>query len=301
MANTNQEDDFDNGPITMNTNDDAFETEYHHAATPRPGGLCVAADTVVADPPPLQREWTFTQAAKRSAMELKRRRSPCARTQYYLLNRQVKMAFDKLQEQIEKHPNGGGSSMTQADFELLKHSLSKFRVKINVHDSLTFQEIRLLRIDVSQQEQAAELTTHNAFIDKTPGNDQVYIDAKDRYLDLKYWNDELTKEIRRIEPKMKYNNIGGGLFKCDLTKTEPPGVPSQHANITNSSAHALRNILSPQTCRRTFISLSAITDKIRTEVAMFLTDNDRVKDRAEVVKQIKEAYAAAATKKQQRQ
>jgi len=39
--------------------------------------------------------------------------------------------------------------------------------------------------------------------------------------------------------------------------------------------------------------LSAITDKIRNEVALFLTDNDRVKDRAEVVKQIKEAHAAA--------
>ncbi|NBO72341.1 hypothetical protein EBV26_17960 [bacterium] len=212
----------------------------------------------------------------------------------------MKNAFDELQKQIEKNP----TMMSLQDFQLLKQSIRKFRVKLNVHDSVTFQELRIMRIDVTQQEEAAELATHNAFIDKTPGNDQIYIDAKDRYLDLKHWNAELTKEIRRIEPKMKYNNIGGGLFKCDFTKTEPPGVPSQHANITNSSAHALRNILSPETCRRTFISLSTITDKIRNEVTVFLTENDRVKDRAEVVKQIKEAQAAAAaaaTKKQQQQ
>ena len=271
------------GGVKRNTNDEEFEQEY--AVTPRPGGIHAAAPAPSAVP-----QWAFSQAAKHAAAALKRRRSPHARTHYCLgASQQVKKAFDELQKQIEKYPN----VMSLDDFQLLKQSIGKCRVKLNVHDSVTFQELRLLCIDVAQQEQAAELATHNAFIDKTPGNDQIYIDAKDRYLDLKQWNAELAKEIRRTEPKMKYNNIGGGLFKCDLTKTDPPGVPSQHANITKSSAHALRNILSLETSRRTFISLSAITDKIRNEVALFLTDNDRVKDRAEVVKQIKEAHAAA--------
>lgn len=285
------------GGLTRNINDEEYEQEY--AATPRPGGIYPADDAAPTTAVP---QWTFSQAAKHAAAALKRRRSPHARTYYCLgISKQVKNAFDELQKQIEKNP----TMMSLQDFQLLRQSIDKFRVKLNVHDSVTFQELRIMRIDVTQQEEAAELATHNAFIDKTPGNDQTYIDAKDRYLDLKQWNAELAKEIRRIEPKMKYNNIGSGLFKCDFTKTEPPGVPSQHANITNSSAHALRNILSPETCRRTFISLSTITDKIRNEVAVFLTENDRVKDRAEVVKQIKEAQAAAAaaaaTKKQQQQ
>lgn len=289
---TTSRDDECFGGLMRNTNDEEFEQEY--AATPRPGGIHTADDAA----PPAVPQWAFSQAAKHSAVALKRRRSPHARTHYCLgISKQVKNAFDELQQQIEKNP----MMMSLQDFQLLKQSIGKFRVKLNVHDSVTFQELRIMRIDVTQQEEAAELATHNAFIDKTPGNDQIYIDAKDRYLDLKQWNAELTKEIRRIEPKMKYNNIGGGLFRCDLTKTEPPGVPSQHANITNSSSHALRNILSLETCRRTFISLNTITDKIRNEVVVFLTDNDRCKDRAEVVKQIKEAYAAAATKKQQQQ
>jgi hypothetical protein len=281
------------GGLMRNTNDEEFEQEY--AATPRPGEIHPADDAAATAAAP---QWTFSQAAKHAAAALKRRRSPHSRTQYCLgASQQVKKAFDELQKQIEKNQ----SMMSLQDFQLLKQSIGNFRVKLNVHDSKTFQELRILRIDVTQQEEAAELATHNAFIDKTPGNDQIYIDAKDRYLDLKQWNAELAKEIRRIEPKMKYNNIGDGLFKCDFTKTEPPGVPSQHVNITKSSAHALRNILTLETARRTFISLSAITDKIRNEVAVFLTDNDRVKDRAEVVKQIKESHAvavAAATKKQ---
>lgn len=283
---TTSRDDENFGGLMRNINEEEFEQEYATAAgTPRPG----EASTAAAAPP----MWAFSQAAKHAAAALKRRRSPNARTHYCLAaSRQVKAAFDQLQQQIEKK----NEPMTPADFQLLKQAISNFRVKLNVHDSMTFQELRILRIDVSQQEQAAELATHNAFIDKTPGNDQIYIDAKDRYLDLKQWHAELAKEIRRLEPKVKYNNIGDGLFKCDLTKFEPPGVPSQHTNIIKSSAHALRNILTLETARRTFISLGAITDKIRNEVAAFLTDNDRCKDRAEVVKQIKQSYAVAAKK-----
>lgn len=266
--------------VSRMTDDHQFEQEY------------AAANTVDVD----TSKWSFSQAAKHAAAALKRRRSPHARTYYCLAaSRQVKQAFDTLQKQIEKTPE----MMSNDDFQLLKQAIGNFRVKLNVHDSKTFNELRILRIDVSQQEQAAELATHDAFIDKTPGNDQIYIDAKDRYLDLKQWSDDLSNEIRRLEPKVKYNNIGGGLFKYDFNQTEPPGVPSQHTNITKSSAHALRNILTPETARRTFISLSAITNKIRHEVAAFLTDDDRRKDRAEVVKQIKEAYAAAAAVKKQ--
>jgi hypothetical protein len=278
----------------MTDNDNEYEQEYANDSigTPRPNNRGINPDVTVAT----AYQWSFSQSAKHAAAALKRRRSPHARTYYCMAaSQQVKKAFDTLQQQIENKPE----LMSQADFQLLKQAISKFRVKLNVHDSKTFQELRELRIDISQQEEAAELATHDAFIDKTPGNDQIYIDAKDRYLDLKQWNAELAKEIRRLEPKVKYNNVGGGLFKYDFTQTEPPGVPSQHTHITKSSSHTLRNILTPETIRRTFISLSAVTNKIRHEVAAFLTDDDRRKDRAEVVKQIKEAYASAAAVRKQ--
>jgi hypothetical protein len=204
---------------------------------------------------------------------------------------------------IEKQIKQTPELMSKDDFNLLKQGISNFRVKLNVHDGITFNELRQLRIDVSQQEQAAELATHNAFMDRanTPEGEQIYLDAKERYLDIKQWSDVLAKEVAACRPKPKYTNIGNGLFRHDLSNQPgsetPAGVPSQHAQIAPSSAKALYNILTPPTIRRTFISISSLTDQIRKDVVDFLKDNHRRKDRAEVVKQIKESCMARAAAK----
>jgi hypothetical protein len=283
--------------------DEEFETEFSSAAaaysdtmvgTPRPGtddraNAAAAANAMAA-------VWSFSQAAKNTAVATKRRRSPRARTCYFILNRQVKTALNELENQIKQTPE----LMSKEDFNLLKQGISNFRVKLNVYDGLTFNELRQLRIDVSQQEHAAELTTHNAFIDraKTPEGDQIYLDAKEQYLDLKRWSDALAKEVAACRPKPKYTNIGNGLFRHDLMSQQagsetPAGVPSQHAQIASSSAKALYNILTPPTIRSRFISMSSLTDQIRKDVVDFLKDNDRRKDRAEVVAQIKSCVIAA--------
>ena len=283
--------------------DDDFETEFSAAAdayadalvgTPRPGtddgaNAAAAANAMAA-------VWSFSQAAKRAAVATKRRRSPKTRTCYFILNRQVKTALNELENQIKQTPE----LMSNDDFILLKQGISNFRVKLDVYDGLTFNELRQLRIDVSQQEQAAELTTHNAFIDKakTPEGEQIYLDAKEQYLNIKRWSDALAKEVAACRPKPKYTNIGNGLFRHDLTNQQagsetPAGVPSQHAQISPSSAKALYNILTPQTIRSRFISMSSLTDQIRKDVVDFLKDNDRRKDRAEVVAQIKSCVIAA--------
>lgn len=290
--------------------DDDFETEFSAAdaattdalvgtGTPRPGTDDAANAAATANA--MAAVWSFSQAAKRAAVATKRRRSPKARTYYFMAaSRQVKTAFDELENQIKQTPE----LMSNDDFILLKQGISNFRVKLDVYDGLTFNELRQLRIDVSQQEQAAELTTHNAFIDraKTPEGDQIYLDAKEQYLDVKRWSDALAKEVAACRPKPKYTNIGNGLFRHDLTNQEagsetPAGVPSQHAQIASSSAKALYNILTPQTIRSRFISMSSLTDQIRKDVVDFLKDNHRRKDRAEVVKQIKESCMAKAAAK----
>ncbi len=283
--------------------DDDFETEFSAAAaavvgTPRPGTdddtNATAAATATAA------VWSFSQAAKHAAVAIKRRRSPKSRTYYCMAaSRQVKTAFDELEKQIKQTPE----LMSKDDFNLLKQGISNFRVKLNVHDGITFNELRQLRIDVSQQEQAAELVTHNAFMERanTPEGEQIYLDAKERYLDIKQWSDVLAKEVAACRPKPKYTNIGNGLFRHDLSNQPgsetPAGVPSQHAQIAPSSAKALYNILTPPTIRRTFISISSLTDQIRKDVVDFLKDNHRRKDRAEVVKQIKESCMARAAAK----
>ena len=283
--------------------DDDFETEFSAAAdaysdalvgTPRPGTDDGANAAATANA--MAAVWSFSQAAKRAAVATKRRRSPKTRTCYFILNRQVKTAFNELENQIKQTPE----LMSNDDFNLLKQGISNFRVKLDVYDGLTFNELRQLRIDVSQQEQAAELTTHNAFIDKakTPEGEQIYLDAKEQYLNIKRWSDALAKEVAACRPKPKYTNIGNGLFRHDLTSQQagsetPAGVPSQHAQIAPSSAKSLYNILTPQTIRSRFISMSSLTDQIRKDVVDFLKDNDRRKDRAEVVAQIKSCVIAA--------
>lgn len=270
--------------------DDDFEQEYSTpttttmTGTPRPGmdtedeaELRLAAANAI---------WAFSQAAKASAVKSKRRRSLNSRTFYRMsASHQVKRALESLEKTQKMNP---------ADFQFLKKAIGGYRVRLTVHDSKTFGELNELQANIKQQEDAAEVATRTAFNNKE-ADAQVYIDAKDKYLDLKAWNAELTKEIRLCQPKPKYASMGGGLFRnTAATAPEPPGVPSQHAQISPSAGNVLRNILSPETLRRTFISLKGLTQKISEEVATFLTDDQRQKDRADVVKQIKESLAAAA-------
>jgi len=277
--------------------DDEFEQEYQEqtpttmTGTPRPG--MDLEDATTRQDAAFKAIWTFSQAAKASASAFKRRRSPNSRTFYRMAaSKQVILAFNALQEKIEKTPE----VMSQADFQLLKQAIGNFRIRLIVHDSKTHDELKQMQAQTKIDEQAAELATQKEFADKS-GSDEAYINAKDNYLDLKAWSCELAKEIRRTGPKFGYSNMGGGLFRHDVNQPPPPAeVPSQHAQIALASGTYLRNILKPETIRRTFISLSTLTNSIRNDVVEFLTDECRHKDRHEVVKQIKECCIATAAK-----
>jgi hypothetical protein len=271
-----------------------FEQEYQQQTqptmigTPRPG--MDTEDAATRQDAAFKAIWTFSQAAKASATALKRRRSLKSRTYYRMAaSKQVKLAFDALQIRIEQTPE----VMSQADFQLLKQAIGNFRIRLIVHDSNTFDELKEMHALNTWHIAAAEHAKEKEFEDKS-GIDEAYINAKNRYLDLKAWGDELAKEIKRIEPKVKYASVGGGLFRHEPNKpTEPPGVASQPAQIAPASGTYLRDILKPETIRRTFISLSTLTNSIRNDVVEFLTDECRHKDRHEVVKQIKECCIAA--------
>jgi hypothetical protein len=287
--------------------DNEYEYEY---GTPRP--------TTINEDDTSKKQYaarlsmlTFSQAAKYAAAATKRRRSPKARTDYSLMNRHVERAFCELESQVKYAAEASATTattatttttttmMTQADFNLLKQAIRNLRVKLIVHNSKSYEDIKQLQAETKQQEDAAEREAQNALNDDTV-SESVYFAAKDRHDDLKAWSAELKKELNRIEPKIKYTNIGGGLFRHEFNKpAEPPGVPSQHAHIAPPSAHILRNILTPETARRTFISLASLTHKIREELCAFLTDSHRHKDRNEVIKQIKEHCVMAKKNKKQ--
>ena len=288
--------------------DEHYEQEFSAppelaTGTPRPGMNEEEADAV--QEAAIRAMWAFSQAAKQSASALKRRRSPKSRTFYRMAaSRQVQGALNELQRRIETNP----AIMSKADFQLLMQAIANYRIRLIVHDSEKYEDLKKLREQTKIDEQAAELATHRAFVDKTC-SDETYMNAKDKYLDLKAWGIELAKEIERIKPKNPYPNL---LFTSSPTNSANdnkqqlalpadalPGVASQHAQISPATGAHLRNILNPETIRRTFISLSALTNSIRNDVVQFLTDECRHKDRHEVVKQIKEcciATAAAASK-----
>lgn len=278
--------------------DDDYETEFSTTmpttmtGTPRPG--MDAEDTAERqlEAKKAMLAWTFSQAAKQAAVLMKRRRSPKSSTAYRMsASARVQRAFNALEKTNE---------MSAADFKLLKEAFGNYRVKIHVHDSKTLDDLRRMQAAIKEQEDAAELATQTTFKDKE-ADAQAYIDAKDKYIDLKAWNAELTKEIRTLEPKPKYASMGGGLFRNTPNATEPPGVPSQHVQLTQASAGRLRTVLTPETLRRTFISHKSLTVKISEEVTSFLTDDHRRKDRAEVVKQIKSYIMAAKAESKNKQ
>ena len=271
------------GGLPRITTEEEYEATFSTTGTPRPG--MNAADMTERQDAANQAIITFSQVAKHAAAASKRRLSPKSRTEYSLMNKHVVRAFDDLEAQMKQN----SAIMSEADFKLLKQALANFRVKLIVNDNMSLDELRALQAKTKEDIIAAQAAIHAAYIDNTsPDSEQKYLDAKDRAGDLNTWHDELAKEIRRIEPSK-----GIGLFRSANTSAAPPGVASQHARIAHATGVHFRNILSPETIRRTFISLEALTKKIRDELVLFLINTHRHKDRHEVIKQIKASIMAA--------
>jgi hypothetical protein len=255
--------------------DTDYDVEY---GTPRPKG-----DVHPSDPQGVTfGPWTFTKAAAASAAEIKRKRFATSRTEYRIGNKHVLKAFDDLEATIQRQ----GETLSSSDFRMLKQAICSFRVRIIVHDSTTLAGLKKI-----QAKCAAELVEHTAMVQAMANGTAVSppefatLDAKiefiqrnwDKNVDLVHWNTALSNEIIRLERGAER-------------------VPPQHVQLARSSGITLQNILSPQTIRRKFISLSAMTTAIRADVQLFLTSEARCKDRATVVEQIKKSCVAAKKK-----
>jgi hypothetical protein len=201
----------------------------------------------------------FSQLAKQCARETKRKVR--TRTEYCMsANAKVIEAFNTLETtlQIERqNPVTASAAMTDSDFQLLKQGIANFRVRVKVDDNLTLCELRQIRVDCDLRK-----------------NTMAHALSGDEASDLNYWATALMGEIRRFG----FNAM-----------RQLPGVPSQHVQIMRSDGVALRNILSPETIRRKFISLDVLAKTIGTELASFLTADTRKSDRKAVVDQIKES------------
>ena len=111
--------------------DDDFEQTFAVGGegTPRPG--MDAAELTEKQDAANKAILSFSQVAKHAAAASKHRRSPKARTDYWMMNKHVIRAFNDLESQIKQNP----ALMSQSDFNLLKQAISNFRVKLIVHDN----------------------------------------------------------------------------------------------------------------------------------------------------------------------
>jgi hypothetical protein len=220
----------------------------------------------------------FTQAANSSAAAIKRRRSPHSRTFYNIAaSPHVKRAIDNLETENDKIPEES-RRLPKADIGLLARAIQNCRLRLIVHDSQSRDELKQQYTQTQKDEVEAEEVMKKAMSSSTTDVDG-YLRAKDRHQDAKIWRMDISNELTRTEPK--YNKQTGELDNA--------GVPSQHAQIPAAAGLLLRNILSPETIRRRFISLETLTRQIRNDVAAFLSDVSRHNDRMEVIRQIKES------------
>ena len=259
---------------------------FNTVDTPRPNAITAYDPTYPS----------FSHAAKQSASNMKHRRSLKTRTHYCLsASSRVQKAFKRLE--IE---NADSHELTPDDFKLLKSTLDRHRVRLDVGDRMTAAELKTLLIETRFNEQEAERITLETFktnTDNATTTEEVkYSEAREKYGDLKYWREALVKEEMRITPVVT-PNWGYGMKKAQDTFP----TPTQHAQITASAGNILRNILKPETIRRKTISLKILTQQISEEVASFITDPDRHTDRKCVVKQIKDAISEAIESKRSKQ
>jgi hypothetical protein len=262
--------------------EDEYEREFKSseeggaAATPRPGTS--KTENAAAARAASRAIWSFSQLAAATASANKRRTT--TRTDYRMAaNLIIKKALDDMQERLCRQriaatPGAESAVMSEEDFGILRQAVERFSVRIVVHDSITLDQLKQMQLKCQ-----ADLDIHTAMmtlpVSGDPSDAAFIRKCQEEYKsDLTQLNVSLSTEIRRM-------------------RTANETVPSQHAQIARSSGITLQNILSPETSRRMFLSLNALTRAIRSDLLAFLANDFRSKDHAIVVQQIKNSRTAA--------
>jgi hypothetical protein len=316
-------------PMTM-----TMQFDCGGGSTPRPGGNAITneqADEALSAEIQKIKEWRerFSLAAKESASRMKARRSINSRTVYRPMTHHLcKKGMTNLEKRIEQPdtvPSFHAESITPVEFALFKKILTKYSVRLNVADVLKLEDLKCLLEEVKRNEEKAQAATIAAFAaamkkatEKVAAEAQAaqaapapasstaaavamdenrartsaemmarvdpdYLNKLREYHDIKAWKDSLSTEITRCS-------------KIQFKQLAHPIAPYQHARISAASKSILANILSPETCNRTFISLNELTSTIGKEFAAFLTEPTRRNDRKLVAQQIAESIAKLAKK-----
>ena len=198
----------------------------------------------------------------------------------------LRLCFNpKVHRAIAVFETGSNTDMSQNDTALLTQALKCCRVQIDVSTALGPKIVQSLYDDaiLSEQRANAELVNADVALAANSISHEMHQVCTIRHKLALQWKTDLASEVSRVR-------------NCGVRRVELQW-PTQHARLAASSRHILRNVLSPETLNRTFISLAALSKQVTAEVAEFIETTSRDGDRKLVVQQIKHALAAAATKK----
>lgn len=171
---------------------------------------------------------------------------------------------------LEKNADGKITDMPANDVTLLIEALRVCRIFVDVSTALSPIILERLRNEAIHTEEIAKYRR----LQMNGGMQE------DDYSLASLWKNDLMAEMRRVNG-----------FEA---RSGDPQWPTQHARLSASSRVLLRNVLSKETLKRTFVSLRALSLTVVSEVADFLKLPARDADRKAVVQQIKDAFAATA-------
>ena len=274
--------------------DEEYDREFSkEGVTPRPGtsntGNAAAARAAS------RAIRSFSQLAVITAAENKRR--TMTRTDYRMAgNTMIKKGLNEMEMRLCRRRDLATSSpdsvMSETDFGILRQTLEGFSVHIVVHDSLTLDQLKQMQLK-SKLKCNADLGIHTATMMTPHAGETATLpetDAADAAAFVKKCQEQYKADLTQLS-----ESLSAEILRMYNGNEK---VPSQHAQIACSSDHhILQNILSPETIRRRFLSLNALTRAIRSELLAFLANDARGKDHAIVVQQIKNSRAVAATEK----
>ena len=198
----------------------------------------------------------------------------------------LRLCFNpKVHRAIRVFETGSNTDMPQRDIALLIKALKCCRVQIDVSTALVPKIVQSLHEEAVQSEKRAraELGDADIALSANAISFSAYQSCVTKHSLASKWECDLAVEASRVR-------------SCGIRRAEMQW-PTQHARLAASSRRILRDVLSPETLGRTFISLAALSKQVTVEVAEFIEKASRDGDRKLVVQQIKDAlvaYAAAA-------
>jgi len=184
-------------------------------------------------------------------------------------------------EQVPAAASAAAVDINAVQATVLVRGLQSMRIRLIVDPvPMTIVELRALCAKTSRIEALAYMT----YVDDGEDDDTLLAE----YNFVKQTRIDLEIEIQRCQRHPPARNAANAANAANPT-------PTPHARIAPFHRTMLRNVLSPDTLKRAFVSVPALTVAVGNDIERFLTWECHAPDRIAVVGQIRAALILAAS------